>query len=89
MPTPNFLTQFYVNCAHIEVINTGKVGKNPGPLVKIPGVYFRGQSGVRYFCLHDVLHYANLSVDVYFDAAFDEFDIAKYKAPAPKVWDGN
>lgn len=36
-----------------------------------------------------VLHRANLSADVYFDAAFDEFDITKYNTPAPKVWDGN
>ncbi|RYP22182.1 hypothetical protein DL765_001830 [Monosporascus sp. GIB2] len=40
--------QFYVNCAHVEIVNTsGDIG-TPGPLVKIPGVYKRGQQDV-YF----------------------------------------
>jgi len=35
-------SQFYVNCAHVNIINNGRVG-TPGPLVKIPGVYTHGQ----------------------------------------------
>ncbi|RYP26757.1 hypothetical protein DL768_011592 [Monosporascus sp. mg162] len=40
--------QFYVNCAHVEIVSTsGDIG-TPGPLAKIPGVYERGQPDV-YF----------------------------------------
>lgn len=43
---PNVVdAQWYPNCAHIEVVNGGSVG-TPGPLVQIPGVYERGQSGM-------------------------------------------
>ncbi|GAB1315429.1 hypothetical protein MFIFM68171_05639 [Madurella fahalii] len=45
-------TQFYVNCAHIEIINDSTEIGNPGPLVKIPGVYERGQPDV-YFAYYD------------------------------------
>ena len=42
---PNVVdAQFYLACAHIEIKNSGQVG-TPGPLVKIPGVYQRGQKG--------------------------------------------
>lgn len=43
--------QFYVNCAHVQVVNDGVVGI-PGPLVKIPGLYERGQKDV-YFSSYD------------------------------------
>lgn len=38
-------TQFYINCAHIEVVNASDDIGGPGPLVKIPGVYTFGQPG--------------------------------------------
>ncbi|CAH0002245.1 unnamed protein product [Clonostachys byssicola] len=44
--------QFYVNCAHVEIVNDGSSG-SPGPTVKIPGVYERGQSDV-YFSAYDL-----------------------------------
>lgn len=37
--------QFYVNCAHVNIENTGDAG-TPEPLVKIPGIYERGQPGM-------------------------------------------
>ncbi|KAF2687844.1 lytic polysaccharide monooxygenase [Lentithecium fluviatile CBS 122367] len=43
--------QFYVNCAHVQVVNDGPIG-TPGPTVKIPGVYTRGQKDV-YFSSYD------------------------------------
>lgn len=38
--------QFYVNCAHVKIVNEG-AAVEPGEkyLVKIPGVYVRGQKG--------------------------------------------
>ncbi|KAF2749148.1 lytic polysaccharide monooxygenase [Sporormia fimetaria CBS 119925] len=44
--------QFYVNCAHVEIINDRDDFGTPGPLVKIPGVYTRGQKDV-YFSTYD------------------------------------
>ncbi|PVI00509.1 lytic polysaccharide monooxygenase [Periconia macrospinosa] len=44
-------TQFYVNCANIEVVNEGTEGAFPAG-VKIPGVYTRGQKDV-YFSTYD------------------------------------
>ncbi|KAK7229298.1 hypothetical protein V2G26_001468 [Clonostachys chloroleuca] len=44
--------QFYVNCAHVEIVNDGG-SDSPGPIVKIPGVYERGQSDV-YFSAYDL-----------------------------------
>jgi hypothetical protein len=41
--------QFYVNCAHVEIVNTNSAIGNPAPLVKIPGVYERGQPDVYFF----------------------------------------
>jgi hypothetical protein len=37
--------QYYVNCAHVEIVSSGEDEGTPGPLVKIPGVYTRGQPG--------------------------------------------
>jgi hypothetical protein len=65
--------QFYVNCAHVEVLNDGAVG-TPGPLVNIPGVYKRGQSDV-YFSVYDYLLSHNL-------------DVSGFVPPAPVVWRG-
>ncbi|KAF2122408.1 glycoside hydrolase [Lophiotrema nucula] len=45
-------SQFYVNCAHIEIVNPSQIVGTPGPLVKIPGVYVRGQPDV-YFSTYD------------------------------------
>ncbi|KAK7221422.1 hypothetical protein V2G26_009425 [Clonostachys chloroleuca] len=45
-------TQFYVNCAHVEIVNNGESGI-PGPTTKIPGVYTRGQPDV-YFLTYDL-----------------------------------
>ncbi|CAI6034621.1 unnamed protein product [Clonostachys chloroleuca] len=44
--------QFYVNCAHVEIVNDGG-SHSPGPIVKILGVYERGQSDV-YFSAYDL-----------------------------------
>ncbi|KAF2008894.1 lytic polysaccharide monooxygenase [Aaosphaeria arxii CBS 175.79] len=67
-------SQFYVNCAHIEVVNPGVVG-TPSPLVKIPGIYERGQPDV-YFD-----HY---------NSSFIEHpeDISWFIPPQPNVWKG-
>jgi hypothetical protein len=37
--------QFYVNCAHVEIVSSGEDEGTPEPLVQIPGVYTRGQPG--------------------------------------------
>ena len=38
--------QFYVNCAHVRIVNEGVAVEPEGKyLVKIPGVYVRGQKG--------------------------------------------
>jgi hypothetical protein len=41
--------QFYVNCAHVEILNK-ETGVQPGQehKVKIPGVYTRGQKGMSF-----------------------------------------
>ena len=36
--------QFYLNCAHIDILGPG--GGSPGPVVKIPGAYVVGQKDV-------------------------------------------
>ncbi|KAF2799745.1 lytic polysaccharide monooxygenase [Melanomma pulvis-pyrius CBS 109.77] len=41
-------SQFYVNCAHVDIVNTNSNFGTPAPLVKIPGIYTRGQKDV-YF----------------------------------------
>jgi hypothetical protein len=64
--------QFYVGCAHIDVQNPGTVGA-PGPLVKIPGVYKRGQTDV-YFS----------SYDYYVGGK----KIEDFVPPYPPVWQG-
>ncbi|KAF2661708.1 lytic polysaccharide monooxygenase [Lophiostoma macrostomum CBS 122681] len=64
--------QFYLGCAHIDVKNSGTVG-TPGPLVKIPGVYKRGQPDV-YFS----------SYDYYLSSKH----IEDFVAPYPPVWQG-
>jgi hypothetical protein len=63
--------QYYVNCAHVQVINDGPVG-TPGPLVKIPGVYTRGQKDV-YFSSYDYGVPRNLT---------------GFVPPKPEVWRG-
>lgn len=40
-------TEFYFECAQIEVVN-GRQGR-PGPLVKIPGLYDREDPALRFF----------------------------------------
>ncbi|KAF3056224.1 extracellular glycosyl hydrolase family 78 protein [Daldinia childiae] len=51
---PNIIdTQFYVNCAHVEIVNPDTEVGTPGPLVDIPGVYTRGQPDV-YFNYFDL-----------------------------------
>ncbi|KEY71338.1 hypothetical protein S7711_05929 [Stachybotrys chartarum IBT 7711] len=65
--------QFFVNCAQIEITNSGTVG-SPAPTVKIPGVYTRGQPDV-YFSTY------TLALD-------NNFDISSFEAPAPAVWSG-
>jgi hypothetical protein len=45
--------QFYVNCAHVKIVNEGVAVEPEGKyLVKIPGVYVRGQKDV-YFSTYD------------------------------------
>lgn len=66
-------SQFYVNCAHINIVNTNAQVGTPGPLVKIPGVYTRGQPDV-YFD-----HYDQHLVDT---------NATEFVPPAPKVWSG-
>ncbi|KAK0745010.1 glycoside hydrolase [Apiosordaria backusii] len=44
--------QFYVNCAHVDIVNDRDDVGNPGPVVKIPGVYKQGQPDV-YFSTYD------------------------------------
>ncbi|KAI2632439.1 glycoside hydrolase [Hypomontagnella submonticulosa] len=44
--------QIYPNCAHVEIVNTDAEVGTPGPLVKIPGVYTRGQKDM-YFAYYD------------------------------------
>ncbi|KAK7184610.1 fungal cellulose binding domain-containing protein [Paraphaeosphaeria sporulosa] len=65
--------QFYVNCAHVEVIND-RTGVEPGEdyKVKIPGVYTRGQKDV-YFS----------SYDYGLEGSLDGF-----VPPKPGVWQG-
>ncbi|CAI6334589.1 unnamed protein product [Periconia digitata] len=64
--------QFYVNCAHIEVVNdNGTPGALPDG-VKIPGVYTRGQKDV-YFSTYDYGLKGSLD---------------GYTTPAPEVWTG-
>jgi hypothetical protein len=65
--------QYYVNCAHIEVLNSGTAG-NPAPLVKIPGVYRRGQPDV-YFSTYDL-------------ALATNFNLSLFAPPQPEVWRG-
>ncbi|KAJ4286683.1 hypothetical protein N0V90_012935 [Kalmusia sp. IMI 367209] len=40
--------QFYSNCAHVRILNEGKVG-TPGPTAKIPGVYTFGQKEIYFY----------------------------------------
>jgi hypothetical protein len=49
--TPDFDrqgAQFYANCAHVRVINSGTDVGTPGPAVKILGVYTFGQKGILF-----------------------------------------
>ncbi|KAI3321122.1 lytic polysaccharide monooxygenase [Xylariaceae sp. AK1471] len=64
--------QFYVNCAQIEIVNPNANFGTPGPVVKIPGVYTRGQPDV-YFSSYDFALAHNYSIDA-------------FVAPAPVVW---
>ena len=51
--------QFYMNCAHVEILNSdGDVG-TPGPLVKIPSVYERGQRGMSGFSRREASEESN------------------------------
>ncbi|KAF2868281.1 glycoside hydrolase [Massariosphaeria phaeospora] len=64
--------QYYVNCAHIEVVNPSATVGTPSPTVKIPGVYTRGQPDV-YFS----------SYDYYFTPS-----LMPFIPPKPEVWKG-
>lgn len=57
--------QFYPNCAHVEIINDSPDAGQPGPLVKIPGVYVWGQPGKQPFYLHSYLEAASLDRDMH------------------------
>ncbi|KAJ4303566.1 hypothetical protein N0V90_002465 [Kalmusia sp. IMI 367209] len=65
--------QFYVNCAHVEIVNAGDAVQ-PGEAykVKIPGLYIRGQKDV-YFS----------SYDYGLKGSLDGF-----VPPKPEVWQG-
>ncbi|KAH7128146.1 glycoside hydrolase [Dendryphion nanum] len=65
-------SQFYVACAHVNILNSGSVG-TPGPLVKIPGVYKRGQSDVYFY-----------TYDYYIGGK----KIENFIPPYPPVWQG-
>lgn len=54
---PHSDTQFFINCAQIEIV--GKGGGVPGPLVKIPGVYKKTQKDVFFDAsgMYDVSKY--------------------------------
>ncbi|KAF2445602.1 lytic polysaccharide monooxygenase [Karstenula rhodostoma CBS 690.94] len=66
-------SQFYVNCAHVEIIGN-KAGVEPDQeyKVKIPGVYTRGQEDVYFF-----------SYDYGLKGSLDGF-----VPPKPDVWQG-
>ncbi|GAP87380.1 putative cellulose-growth-specific protein [Rosellinia necatrix] len=67
--------QFYVSCAQIEVVNPSAVTAiTPAPVVKIPGVYTRGQGDV-YFDTYSYVLAHNLSTN-------------DFIAPSPVVWRG-
>jgi hypothetical protein len=66
--------QYYPNCAHVEIINDSDNIGTPGPTVKIPGVYTRGQPDV-YFSTYDYLLSHDMSVD-------------DFVPPKPEVWRG-
>lgn len=62
---------------------------SPGPIVKIPGVYERGQSGTtpsKRTYIRGVN--ANFLQDVYFSAYDLNFNITTFVPPAPVVWEG-
>ncbi|KAI1818337.1 lytic polysaccharide monooxygenase [Poronia punctata] len=67
-------TQFYVNCAQIEVENSSDSVGTPEPVVKIPGVYTRGQEDVYFNTAYFALEH--------------DYSIDAYVAPAPSVWSG-
>ncbi|KAH9893860.1 glycoside hydrolase [Xylariomycetidae sp. FL2044] len=70
---PNVVdAQFYVNCAHVNIVNENSEVGTPGPVVNIPGVYVRGQSDV-YFSTYDYIG-RNVTTD--------------YTPPKPEVWSG-
>ncbi|KAF2471771.1 uncharacterized protein BDR25DRAFT_367624 [Lindgomyces ingoldianus] len=46
-------SQYYMTCAHVNIVNLNSAVGTPGPLVKIPGVYKRGQPDV-YFDHYDL-----------------------------------
>lgn len=91
--------QYYVGCAHVEILNPSADVGTPGPLVKIPGVYERGQPGMYTYLLWRVLpgvfwqgYSADLGfrVDVYF-SSYDvvmkyNYDVSKWTPPKPEVW---
>ncbi|KAI9150071.1 hypothetical protein HJFPF1_09825 [Paramyrothecium foliicola] len=67
-------SQFFVNCAHVEILNDGDNIGTPGPLVKIPGVYQRGQKDV-YFSSYSLVLGNGMT-------------LGKFSPPKPEVWSG-
>lgn len=65
--------QFYVNCAHLRVVNEG-VGWQPESEyeVSIPGMYRWGQDEIYRWV----------------DVGNETFDIGDWVEPKPKVWEG-
>ncbi|KAF2112673.1 glycoside hydrolase [Lophiotrema nucula] len=72
-PSPSFLqTQFYVNCAQINVINHGAAGSLDGyPFAKFPGAYDYMDTGI----------WAGNELG-------NNQGLLKYVAPGPAVWKG-
>ncbi|KAH7083879.1 glycoside hydrolase [Paraphoma chrysanthemicola] len=65
-------SQFYVNCAHVKILNINDTISIPRPTVKIPGVYTFGQKEI-YF---------------YADVGNETYDIHDFVEPKPVVWNG-
>jgi hypothetical protein len=75
---PNLLpddsrTQFYVNCAHVNVIGPG--GGSPGTFVKFPGLYNKNTPGVK------------MPDEKVFGPSLTK-NLNQYIMPSPAVWKG-
>ena len=65
-------TQFYVNCAHVNVIGPG--GGTPKGLVKFPGAYTKDTPGVK--------------MDEFSFGPPLNRNLSNYPMPGPAVWTG-